>query len=181
MSDAVTAATTDPHVAGEGHDAHGHHGPKWLAHPFRHARAAVRHREARNVGVPRAGAPVLQRPLRGLRRLPLVVPGDVQGREPPARQDHGRHQHDRAALLELHGGVGRSLGPARQAEGDGPLHPHHDRVRVWVLDHQVLRVPPQVRGRPPPGSLLSPARPSTSSRAARRFRRTRARSLASTS
>jgi len=24
----------DAHVAGEGHDAHGHHGPKWLAHHF---------------------------------------------------------------------------------------------------------------------------------------------------
>ena len=35
MSDVATAtATPEPHVAGEGHDAHGHHGPKWLQHHF---------------------------------------------------------------------------------------------------------------------------------------------------
>lgn len=32
MSEATASAT--PHVAGDGHDAHGHHGPKWLAHHF---------------------------------------------------------------------------------------------------------------------------------------------------
>jgi len=30
----MSASEAEAHVAGEGHDAHGHHGPKWLQHHF---------------------------------------------------------------------------------------------------------------------------------------------------